>query len=101
MKRTPHGYFDRRRDRARSRSRGLRCDAALRHDRATQPRVIRADVAAVAYCQGTPLAQRDRIACGGASLDEATSACARAIAARFGSGAVDGKIQAHVIVVTR
>ena len=35
----------------------------------------------------------------GAGLDEATSACAAAIAERFGEGPVDGKIQAHIVVV--
>jgi hypothetical protein len=42
---------------------------------------------------------RDEIeARSGASIDDATSACATAIAQRFGTGPVDGKIQAHVIV---
>jgi hypothetical protein len=34
-------------------------------------------------------------------LEEATDAGAAAIARRFGSGAVDGKIQAHVITIER
>ncbi|GJH30445.1 class I SAM-dependent methyltransferase [Caballeronia novacaledonica] len=99
MKRTPHGYFDRdviARDLA-----AAGFDAKPRFDTIAQrSRATSADVAAIAYCQGTPL--RNEIeARGGASLDEATSACAKAIAARFGSGAVDGRIQAHVIVVRR
>jgi hypothetical protein len=57
-------------------------------------------VPAVAYCQGTPL--RNEIeARSGAGLDEATSASAAAIAERFGTGPVDGKIQAHVVIVKR
>jgi hypothetical protein len=51
---------------------------------------------AVAYCQGTPL--RNEIEARDASrLGEATDIAAEAIAQRFGRGAVDGKIQAHVI----
>lgn len=49
---------------------------------------------ALAYCQGTPL--RSEIEARG-DLQAATQACAAAIAQRFGSGPVDGKIQAHVL----
>ena len=63
-------------------------------------RAASAHSVAVAYCQGTPL--RNEIESrSGASLDEATAACEAALAARFGSGAVDGKIQAHVVTVAR
>ena len=56
--------------------------------------------AAIAYCQGTPL--RNEIeARAGSTLDEATDVATKAIEKRFGAGAVDGKIQAHVIVVER
>jgi SAM-dependent methyltransferase len=55
---------------------------------------------AVAYCQGTPL--RSEIeARGPTRLGEATETAVNAIASRFGSGAVDGKIQAHIIAVER
>jgi SAM-dependent methyltransferase len=55
---------------------------------------------AIAYCQGTPL--RGEIETRGAArLGEATDVAAAAIAKRFGSGAVDGKIQAHVISIER
>jgi SAM-dependent methyltransferase len=61
--------------------------------RADSPRVP-----AVAYCQGTPL--RSEIEAGGsARLMEATEIASAAIASRFGSGAVDGKIQAHIITI--
>ena len=54
----------------------------------------------LAYCQGTPLRNeieaRDKT-----RLAEATDAGAAAIARRFGTGAVDGKIQAHVIAVEK
>ena len=63
--------------------------------RAASPRIP-----ALAYCQGTPL--RNEIEARDASrLDEATDVAAEAIAQRFGRGAVDGKIQAHVVTVER
>ncbi|BBP99735.1 ubiquinone/menaquinone biosynthesis methyltransferase [Burkholderia sp. SFA1] len=99
MKRTPHGYFDLdaiARDLA-----GAGFDATPQFDTVTRvSRAPSAQTVAIAYCQGTPL--RNEIeARPHASLDEATSACAAAIAARFGSGEVEGKIQAHVVVVKR
>lgn len=58
------------------------------------------DIPAAAYCQGTPL--RSEIESRNASgLAAATDAAAQAIATRFGRGAVDGKIQAQVVVVER
>jgi len=55
---------------------------------------------AIAYCQGTPL--RNEIEARGLGrLGEATDVAAAAMAKRFGSGAVDGKIQAHVISIER
>jgi SAM-dependent methyltransferase len=63
--------------------------------RAASPRI-----AAIAYCQGTPL--RSEIeARDPARLLEATEAAALAIGERFGPGAVDSRIQAHIIVVER
>ena len=63
------------------------------HSRADSPRVP-----AVAYCQGTPL--RSEIEARDSSqLVEATEIATEAIARRFGSGAVDGKIQAHIIAI--
>jgi SAM-dependent methyltransferase len=55
---------------------------------------------AIAYCQGTPLRGEIEVR-GAARLGEATDVAAAAIAKRFGSGAVDGKIQAHVISIER
>jgi hypothetical protein len=53
---------------------------------------------AIAYCQGTPW--RNEIEARDASrLEEATDVSAKALAARFGEGPVDGKIQAHVVLV--
>jgi ubiquinone/menaquinone biosynthesis C-methylase UbiE len=52
----------------------------------------------IAFCQGTPL--RSEIETRDASrLGEETDAAEEAIAKRFGSGAVEAKIQAHVVAV--
>ena len=99
MARTPHGYHDTaaiRRDLAAGGFRSeARIDTVAERSRAPSPRHP-----AVAYCQGTPwrseIEARDA-----ARLGEATDAAAAAIAARFGSGAVDGKIQAHVVSAER
>jgi hypothetical protein len=54
----------------------------------------------MAYCQGTPV--RSEIeAQDPARLEQATEVAAAAIARRFGSGTVDGKIQAHIVAVRR
>ncbi len=55
---------------------------------------------AIAYCQGTPL--RSEIEARDASrLGEATDKAASALAQRFGPNAVDGKIQALVVIIER
>jgi ubiquinone/menaquinone biosynthesis C-methylase UbiE len=57
-----------------------------------------AQTVALAYCQGTPL--RNEIEARDATrLGEATDVVAEAIAQRFGRGAVEGKLQAHVISI--
>ena len=97
MARTPHGYHDRRtidRDLA---SGGFvaapKIDTVAARSRAASPRIP-----AIAYCQGTPL--RNEIESRDASkLGEATDVAAEAIAKRFGHGAVDGKIQAHIVSI--
>lgn len=97
MVRTPHGYFDRQ---VISRDLADAGFSAAPHFEtiAARSRAPSARVPAVAYCQGTPL--RNEIeARSGASVDAATSASETAIAGRFGAGPVDGKIQAHVVVV--
>ena len=97
LARTPHGYHDVRliaRDLAAGGFRASpRIDTVAARSRAESPRIP-----AVAYCQGTPL--RNEIETRDASrLAEATDVCTEALAVRFGRGAVDGKIQAHVVVV--
>lgn len=96
MARTPHGYHDPeaiRRDLAR----GGFTKAAI-ETIAARSRAPKAETAAIAYCQGTPL--RSEIEARG-SLEEATQVATKAIESRFGTGPVNGKIQAHVVVVER
>lgn len=99
LARVPHGYHD-----LSAIAQDLACGGFGRspefitlaaRSRADSPRIP-----AVAYCQGTPL--RSEIEAHGPSrLVEATETAAEAIASRFGSGPVDGKIQAHVIIIAR
>jgi SAM-dependent methyltransferase len=95
--RTPHGYHHRptiERDLADGGfTASPRIDTVAARSRATSSRIP-----AVGFCQGTPL--RTEIEARDASrLGEATDIAAGAIAQRFGWGAVDGKIQAHVVTV--
>jgi len=99
MARIPHGYHDLARIRADLGAGGFQAAPlveTINHcSRADAP-----DIPAIAYCQGTPL--RNEIeAREGAGLDEATDAATAAIAARFGSGPVEGRIRAHVLVAGR
>jgi SAM-dependent methyltransferase len=97
MARTPHGYHD-----AVAIARDLAQGGFLaapeivtvaERSRAESPRIP-----AIAYCQGTPL--RNEIESRDASkLAEATDVSTQAIERRFGAGAVDGKIQAHVVSI--
>jgi len=99
LARTPHGYHD-----VAVVTRDLRgggfasppqIATVAARSKAASPRIR-----ALAYCQGTPLRSeieaRDK-----ARLDEATDVAAAAVARRFGSGAVDSKIQAHVVAIER
>jgi SAM-dependent methyltransferase len=99
LARTPHGYHDRdaiARDLANG---GFDMPAAMATMTA-RSRAARPDIPAIAYCQGTPL--RNEIEVRGAErLGVATSIAAEAIARRFGTGPVDGKIQAIVVTVER
>jgi ubiquinone/menaquinone biosynthesis C-methylase UbiE len=94
LARTPHGYHDPERIRAELNAGGftdISIDAVDARSKAPSPRDP-----AVAYCQGTPL--RNEIEKRDASrLEEATNRAADAMAQRFGSGAVDGRIRAFAI----
>jgi SAM-dependent methyltransferase len=100
MARTPHGYFD-----IEAISRDLSAggfasaphiDTVAKRSRATSPREP-----AVAICQGSPM--RDEIVARGGpeGLAEATRVAEAALAERFGSGEIEGWMQAHVVAVQR
>ena len=97
LARIPHGYWDRAAiagDLAAGGFMGSPRFTTL----AARSRAESADVPSIAYCQGTPL--RNEIeALDAARLAEATDVGTRAVAQRFGSGVVDGKIQAHVVTI--
>jgi ubiquinone/menaquinone biosynthesis C-methylase UbiE len=99
LARTPHGYHD-----VAVVGRDLQgggfvsppqVETVAARSKAASPRIP-----SLAYCQGTPLRSeieaRDKT-----RLAEATDLAATAVARRFGSGAVDSKIQAHIVAVER
>lgn len=99
MTRTPHGYADLaviERDLAQG---GFGTSPQV-HTLASQSHAPTARAAAVAFCQGTPLrTEIEARDIGG--LEAVTAMAEAAVAHRFGSGPVDGRMQAHVIMVTR
>jgi len=98
MERTPHGYHDPDRISGELAAAGfsdVTIEAKVETSRAPTPRD-----AAIAYCQGT--VWRNEIEARGATrLQEATDRAADAIARRFGTGAVEGRIRAFVVTATR
>ncbi len=99
LARTPHGFGDVAVFRHQLAEAGFEREPEVT-TLAARSRADSPDIPAIAYCQGTPL--RSEIeARGPARLIEATNAATRAIADRFGQGAVDGKIQAHIFSVER
>jgi SAM-dependent methyltransferase len=99
MARTPHGYYDTAQIVNDVTAGGFNHAPAIVTITA-RSKAKSARAAAIAYCQGTPL--RNEIqARAESTLDEATDVATKAIEKRFGTGLIDGKIQAHVIVVER
>ena len=99
LARTPYGYHDRltiERDLATGGfTRSPQMVTVAARSRATSPHVP-----ALAYCQGTPL--RNEIEARDASrLGEATDMATAAVANRFGTHKVEGKIQAHVVTIEK
>jgi SAM-dependent methyltransferase len=99
MARIPHGYHDPtviRRDLSLGGFDGhIRVTSLEERSRAETPRI-----AAVAYCQGTPL--RNEIEARAPSrLAEASDLATHAILRRFGPGPVDGRIRAHIVEVRK
>jgi ubiquinone/menaquinone biosynthesis C-methylase UbiE len=99
MARTPHGYHDVAVIAQDLKQAGFTTSPQIT-TLAARSQAASARIPAVAFCQGTPLRSeieaRDK-----SSLAEATDAAEEAIAQRFGRGAVDGKIQAHIVMVER
>ena len=98
LARTPHGHHDTAALEAQLRTAGFgtACVETLTRE-SKSPSALSV---AVGYCQGTPM--RNEIeAHGTAALAAATEVAAAAIAARYGSGPVTGRISAHVITATR
>jgi SAM-dependent methyltransferase len=99
LARTPHGYHE-----LATIERDLKHGGFLASPNistvAARSHATSAQIPAIAYCQGTPLRSeieaRDK-----SRLREATDIAAQAIAQRFGSGPVDGKIQAHIVAIER
>jgi ubiquinone/menaquinone biosynthesis C-methylase UbiE len=98
MARTPHGHHDITRIRADLEAAGfsdITAEARDERSKAPSPRDV-----AVAYCEGSPLRNeieaRDK-----ARLQEATSRATDAIARRFGTGPVDGRIRAIVVTAAK
>jgi ubiquinone/menaquinone biosynthesis C-methylase UbiE len=98
MARTPHGYADMARIRDDLSAAGF---AAISLETlATTSKAASASDAAVAFCQGTPL--RNEIETRDAArLEEATQVATEALARRFGRGAIEGRMSAHVVVAVR
>ncbi len=97
LARVPHGYHDVAAIAADLRRGGF--EAAPRFSTvAARSDAAGSEVPAMAYCLGTPL--RNEIeARGRGRLEDACRVATEAIAVRFGNGAVDGRIQAHVIEI--
>jgi ubiquinone/menaquinone biosynthesis C-methylase UbiE len=99
MARTPHGYYEYHVIIDDLRHAGFAAtptfDTVTSVSHAESP-----DIPAMAYCQGTPL--RTEIETReAAKLEHATRVSAEALTKRFGTGAIAGKLQAHIISVDR
>jgi ubiquinone/menaquinone biosynthesis C-methylase UbiE len=98
MARTPHGHHDLETIRAELTAAGFASIAIETLDATS--RADSAHDVALAYCQGTPL--RTEIETRGPGrLQEATDAAKRALADRFGTGPVEGRIRAHIVAAAR
>jgi ubiquinone/menaquinone biosynthesis C-methylase UbiE len=98
LARTPHGYHDVaviERELSAAGFTRIAIDTVAYRSRAASPREP-----ALGLCCGSPL--RAEIEARAADrLEKAIDAATAAIAARFGTGAVDGKIQAHIVTASR
>jgi SAM-dependent methyltransferase len=98
MERTPHGYHD---TNAVGQALAAAGFATFQFETVTHvSRAPSALAAATGYCQGSPW-RMEIEARGGVGLDAATKHAAATLAKRFGDGPIEGKIQAHVVSVTK
>src|SRR5664279_5422162 len=98
LARTPHGYHDVEHIRAELNAAGfanVSVEAVEHRSKASSP-----SDPAIGFCQGTPL-RMEIEARDSSRLQDATQLVAEAVARQFGTGAVDGRIQAYVISATR
>lgn len=98
MERTPHGYHDETviaRDLAAA---GFTSPPKIETVAFTS-RAVSAEIAAMAYCEGTPW-RGEILARDPAGLDRAKRAATGELARRFGNGPVEGRIEALVVTVT-
>jgi SAM-dependent methyltransferase len=98
MHRGPHGYADKNLIAADVARAGF-----ASHEISTvahRSRCASARDAVLGYCHGSPL-RMEIEAKGAGALERATEAAEAAVTRRFGSGAIDGGIQAHVVVARR
>jgi SAM-dependent methyltransferase len=97
LARTPHGYYDVAVIEDELRAAGfsrITIETIARRSPAPSPQD-----AALGLCQGTPL--RSEIEARAAErLEAVTNVAAAALAARFGTGAIDGKLQAHIVTAS-
>ena len=95
LARTPHGYHDTALIRSELEDAGfsrVAIETKAERSSASSPRL-----AAIAYCQGTPL-RNEILARDAGKLEAAIDCAASAIADKHGNGAVAAKIQAHVVL---
>lgn len=97
LARTPHGYHDVPTIAQDIAAAGFTA-APLIETVTARSRAPSARIAAMAFCQGTPLRNEIELR-DAARLDEATDAAAALLARRFGPGPIDARMQAHVITV--
>jgi len=98
MSRTPHSYHDRARITDDLQRAGF-AQAPVFETLVERSRAASAMVPAIAYCQGTPFRNEIESRRAG-SLTDVTRAAADRLAHRFGSGVVDGRIQATIVTIT-
>jgi SAM-dependent methyltransferase len=99
LARTPHGYHDLKTIRNDLAAAGFSAPPQIATV-AARSRAQSPEVPAIAYCEGTPL-RNEILRNQSTTLRDAIEVAASAIRDRFGEGAVDGKIQAHVISVRK